>query len=348
MEAPFETKRVFEHLDKLVYEIGPRSGGSKAEREAAAYAEQEFKKCGLKVRIQRFRFFRPRFLLLLLLSFPASLLLRPALALAVWLALLLLALSGRVESQNVLAGSGKAKLILVAQLDSGPCRRFPPFLAALGFSSITLLLILRLFFEFPVWPFLPLWLLPLPASFRTEFSPGANDASGLAVLLELARIVKKDILFVVVGSSELSSSGVRALKKVLPRAPVVCVERVGGKTLTWAGQDLGLQLKKGVPGNLCRRFLSLGFTSFSLSSEGPHLDTPDDLPERLSAETIESAGLSLLELVDKFAKLPKEPPEEIFVEAGSHITEPLVREAKRGSDKAEKLLKTVQIENRRK
>jgi len=49
--------------------------------------------------------------------------------------------------------------------------------------------------------------------------------------------------------------------------------------------------------------------------------------------------------VDKFAKLPKEPPEEIFVEAGSHITEPLVREAKRGSDKAEK---TVQIENRRK
>ena len=34
----------------------------------------------------------------------------------------------------------------------------------------------------------------------------------------------------------------------------------------------------------------------------------------------------------------KEPPKEVFIEAGSEITEPLLREAKTTSDKAQRLL----------
>jgi len=302
MEAAFETKRVFEHLDKLVYEIGPRPGGSRAEGEAASYTEQEFRKCGLRVRVQRFRFLRPRFLPALLLSLPASLLLSPMQALALWLALLLFTLSGRAESRNILAGGG-GRLVLAAQLDSGPCRGFPFPLAA-GLSVITLLLALRLFWKFPLWPFFPLWLIPL-ASLRTQFSPGANDASGLAVLLEVARLAGRGVLFVAVGSSELSRAGVRALRKELPDVPVVCVERVGGRGLIWSGhaslssfsKELGI--RRGRMGKLCARFLSSGFRSASLSSPGPHRDPPDDLPERLSPETLELAGLSLLKLVGK-------------------------------------------------
>jgi hypothetical protein len=357
MEVPFETKRVFEHLDKLVYEIGPRPGGSRAEAEAASYAEQELKGCGLKVRVQRFRLLRPRFLPVLLLSLPASLLLHPAPALALWLALLCLTLSGRAESRNVLAGSGEARLVLAAQLDSGPCgRRFPFPLLAAGLSAITLLLALRLFWDFPLWPFCPLWLIPVAASLRTEFSPGAGDASGLAVLLEVARLAGKKVLFVAVGSAELSRAGMRILSKELPKAPVVCVERVGGKSLTWAGhaslsglsKELGI--KPGTAGILCSRFLSLGFPSASLSSAGagPHRDTPNDLPERLSPETLELASLTLLKLVGRFTETPSRvakgaagPPEEVFVQAGPSVTEPLLSEAKKGGDKAEKLVKAI-------
>jgi hypothetical protein len=355
MEIPFETKRVFEHLDKLVYEIGPRPGGSRAEAEAASYAEQEFEKCGLKVRVQSFRLLRPRFLPVLLLSLPASLLLDPAPALALWLALLCLTLSRRAESRNVLAGSGEARLVLAAQLDSGPCgRRFPFPLLAAGLSAITLLLALRLFWDFPLWPFSPLWLIPVAASFRTEFSPGAGDASGLAVLLEVARLARKKVLFVAVGSAELSRAGVRALRRELPGAPVVCVERVGGKGLTWAGhsslsglsKELGI--KPGAAGILCTRFLSLGLPSASLSSAGPHRDPPNDLPERLSPETLELAGLTLLKLVGRFTETPSRvakaaagPPEEVFVQAGPSVTGPLLSEAKKGGDKAEKLVKAI-------
>lgn len=39
----------------------------------------------------------------------------------------------------------------------------------------------------------------------------------------------------------------------------------------------------------------------------------------------------------------KEPPKEAFIEAGSKITEPLLREAKITSDKAQRLLKDLGV-----
>lgn len=39
----------------------------------------------------------------------------------------------------------------------------------------------------------------------------------------------------------------------------------------------------------------------------------------------------------------QEPPEEVFVKAGSKITEPLIREAKITSDKAKRLLRDLGV-----
>ena len=39
-----------------------------------------------------------------------------------------------------------------------------------------------------------------------------------------------------------------------------------------------------------------------------------------------------------------QPPEEIFVEAGSELTDNILREAKVSSDKAEKLLRDLSVE----
>jgi len=39
-----------------------------------------------------------------------------------------------------------------------------------------------------------------------------------------------------------------------------------------------------------------------------------------------------------------QPPEEIFVEAGSELTDKILREAKASSDKAEKLLRDLGVE----
>lgn len=39
----------------------------------------------------------------------------------------------------------------------------------------------------------------------------------------------------------------------------------------------------------------------------------------------------------------QEPPKEVFIEAGSKITEPLLREAKITSDKAERLLRDLGV-----
>ena len=40
----------------------------------------------------------------------------------------------------------------------------------------------------------------------------------------------------------------------------------------------------------------------------------------------------------------EEPPQGIFVEAGSRITEPILREAKRSSDKVDRLLKDLGVD----
>ncbi len=40
---------------------------------------------------------------------------------------------------------------------------------------------------------------------------------------------------------------------------------------------------------------------------------------------------------------PKEPPREVFVEAGPKVTEPILREAKKSGDKVAELLKELGI-----
>ena len=50
--AEFESRRAFEHIDKLAYEIGPRLAGTRGDKMAAEYIRKQFEGYGLKVKVQ--------------------------------------------------------------------------------------------------------------------------------------------------------------------------------------------------------------------------------------------------------------------------------------------------------
>ncbi|MEM2875312.1 MAG: M28 family peptidase, partial [Candidatus Hadarchaeales archaeon] len=213
----FELKNAFEHIDKLAYEIGPRIAGTRGEQMAAEYIAGRFREFGLEVDVQRFRFKRRSTVvrvsrLIFLSSFLATLILGPFQSMIVWAAALALGFSVKwllpsSESRNVIARKivrePKMRLAISAHYDTAPCIRWRPIFLYGRFAVrpllavITLLLLTRLFVGLPwevAWAscglfFIPACLSPLLAV-RREGSPGADDnASGVAVMLECARVL---------------------------------------------------------------------------------------------------------------------------------------------------------------
>ena len=238
----FEVKKVFEHLDKLAYEIGPRRAGGRGDDRTVEYLSSKLREYGLKVRLQEVRFIsktrRLGFLLGLgfLFLFP-SLFLSPFPSLFLWISFLFLSeFSERIlpkqKSCNLLAELGRreGRKVLIAHRDSAPCVSHPrlleisSFFFPLSFLLPSLLLLLR--FPLPsLWPwggFLALFLFALfPSlhlfSLSSRVSPGANDnASGVSLLLEVARVCsqlnpKPPLLLVFTGAEEEGLWGSKAL-----------------------------------------------------------------------------------------------------------------------------------------
>jgi hypothetical protein len=237
----FEVRNVFEHLDRLAYEIGPRRAGSRGDGRAVEYLSSRLREYGLKVYREDFKFVnRERSLgfplLLGFLSLFLTFLLPPLPSLSPWILTLLLIwrpglLPGK-RTCNLLAeleGEGERR-VLLAHRDSAPCVSRPRLLELyhlLHLPSLllpTLFLLLRLLLP-SLWPWggvLALLLFGFPRSlpfFSLSFraSPGANDnASGVSLLLEVARVCSQlnprpPLLLVFTGAEEEGLWGSRAL-----------------------------------------------------------------------------------------------------------------------------------------
>ena len=237
----FEVRNVFEHLDRLAYEIGPRRAGSRGDERALDYLSSKLKEYGLKVQRQDFKFVdRERrlwsTLLLGLLSLLLSLLLPPLPSLLPWSLTLLLTwrpdlLPGR-RTCNLLAeleGEGERR-VLLAHRDSAPCVSRPRLLELYHLLQLPSLLLPTLFLLLrpllpSLWPWggvLALLLFGIPRSLpllslSSRASPGANDnASGVSLLLEVARVCSQlnprpPLLLVFTGAEEEGLWGARAL-----------------------------------------------------------------------------------------------------------------------------------------
>ncbi|MEM3011927.1 MAG: M28 family peptidase [Candidatus Hadarchaeales archaeon] len=238
----FEVKNVFEHVDMLAYEIGPRKAGSRGDRRTVEYLSSKLREYGLKVHVQEFGFVgrtrRLAFMLSLgLLFLSLTFFLPPLRSLLLWsLFLLLSEFSGRIlpgqKTCNLLAemkGEGERK-VLLAHRDSASCVSRPRLLEVsslflpLSLLLPSFLLLLRLLFP-PLWPwggFLSLFLFALFPSLRllslsSSVSPGANDnASGVALLLEVARVCSQlnpvpPLLLAFTGAEEEGLWGSKAL-----------------------------------------------------------------------------------------------------------------------------------------
>ncbi len=240
MREGFEVRKVFEHLDRLAYEIGPRRTGSKGGERAVEYLSSRLREWGLRVVRQEFKFVSQEerlgaLLLLGLTSLLLSFLLSPFFSLLLWSPVLLLALRPELlpgrRACNLLAevgGKGERR-VLLAHWDSAPCSSLPRLHDFLILSRpLTLLLptlLLLLRFPFPsLWPLggiLALLLFSLPLSLSllslSGASPGANDnASGVALLLEVARVCSQlnprpPLLVVFTGAEEEGLWGSKAL-----------------------------------------------------------------------------------------------------------------------------------------
>jgi hypothetical protein len=237
----FEVKNVFEHLDRLAYEIGPRRAGSRGDGRAVEYLSSRLREYGLKVHREDFKFVsRERSLgfplFLGLLSLFLTFFLPPLPSLLPWtLTLLLIWRPGLLPGKrtcNLLAeleGEGERR-VLLAHRDSAPCVSRPRLLELyhlLHPPSLllpTLFLLLRLLLP-SLWPWggvLALLLFGFPRSLplfspSPRASPGANDnASGVSLLLEVARVCSQlnprpPLLLVFTGAEEEGLWGARAL-----------------------------------------------------------------------------------------------------------------------------------------
>lgn len=265
--AEFESRRAFEHLDKLGYEIGPRLAGTRGERLAAEYIENHFRNCGLKTQVQEFSFVnkvtrRCTVACLLMAAFIASLPLSPLVSLLVFLAALSLChvlpqTMPKRRSKNVI-GTLKPKkpkkhMLITAHYDSAACivsRRLNVYLK-LALAPIVCIFLIVLFARalgvLPaawtiVWACFAIVFLPtcagmLVAVSSRRVSPGANDnASGVAVMLEVARTVAElppaeaELTFVAFGAEEQGLKGSRAFvadQRGLEGALVLNLDTVG-------------------------------------------------------------------------------------------------------------------------
>jgi hypothetical protein len=278
----FQTGRAFEHVDKLAYEIGPRLAGSRGDQMAAEYIRSQFSESGLETQVKEFNFVsaqlrRKATAILFAAAFVSILFLPVLFSLVAWLVTVfvwrsLKKILPKTTSRNIIAklksGEPKKTVGLSAHFDSATCRTSPKFAMFIRFSllpvSIAVLLILcaRLLSGFDGWVFiwvvLAVYFLPLcfylfQSGSERRVSPGANDnASGVAVLLEAAKILKEsppqdtEVFFITSGAEEQGLRGMRDIARgnVLPSGtPVLNLDCVGAGTQPYIVEGNGA-LKK--------------------------------------------------------------------------------------------------------
>jgi len=260
----FEPRRAFEHVDRLAYEIGPRLAGSRGDQLAADYITKEFKSYGLKAQVQEFTFVgramkRKVSAVLLMASLLACFLLPPPFPIAVWSAALAVWYSlGKIlpkkKSRNIIATASGQKpekeVAVVAHFDSAACIPNYRLHLFLRFSLLPVLAVVTLSVALLSLGLGNIWLLvavtavsiPIFAAIfisagSRQVSPGADDnASGVAVMLELARVLAAEppqdrtITFVASGAEEQGLVGARRLasgKLLAPGVRVLNLDSVG-------------------------------------------------------------------------------------------------------------------------
>lgn len=245
----FESRYALEHLDKLAYEIGPRLAGTKGERAAGSYIEQQFNSCGLKTQVQEFKFTSSRARAefsgtVLAVAFIATLFLPARFSLPGWvIALLLTASASKIlpkhRSANLIAArpakSPKRRVLISAHYDSAQelrARWLRPWLKFATFPLLGVITVCLCLGAIDLIPWRLAWAcLAVPflltcagkiAVTGPRVSPGANDnASGVSVLLELARVLARsapqDLEFTCVafGAEEQGLVGSKAFAKSL-------------------------------------------------------------------------------------------------------------------------------------
>ncbi|MEW6222886.1 MAG: M28 family metallopeptidase [Candidatus Hadarchaeota archaeon] len=259
----FEPRQAFEHVDRLAYEIGPRLAGSRGEEVAAEYIQKHMKGYGLNVTTQEFKFVdralkRKASAVLLTSMLFASFLLPPPFPIAAWAAalavqLILENILPKRRSRNIIAKietkNAEKEVVVAAHFDSARCTkshrmglflRFS-FLPALVMATLAVLLLSA---GFSLWlplalaaAFLPVSVTLFVSAGGRKVSPGANDnASGVAVLLEVARVLAADppmdraITFIAFGAEEqglVGSKKFAAGKSLNPATAILNLDTVG-------------------------------------------------------------------------------------------------------------------------
>ena len=275
----FEPRRTFEHLDKLAYEIGPRLAGTRGDRMASDYIRGQFEGCGLKTRVQEFKFIpraaRAKTTAFLFTSaFIALLFLTPGLSLVVWIAVIVIWRSldkivPKRGSRNIIASAGtkksKKRVAITAHYDSAPCMVSYKLYLFVRLAFLPALIIVAAIVAARalgvlqgwviMWSILAIVFLPvsigmfISASSR-RVSPGADDnASGVAVLLEVARAAAQsppadtELFFIASGAEEQGLVGARKLvaSKALPGdTPVLNLDGVGVGPHTYVIEGNGI------------------------------------------------------------------------------------------------------------
>ena len=275
----FESRRAFEHLDKLAYEIGPRLAGTRGDRMASDYIRGQFEGCALKTRVQEFKFV-PRVAwakataLLFTAAFIALLFIPTGLSLVVWLAVIVIwrsldKIMLKRGSRNIiaLAGTKKAKkrVAIMAHYDSASCMVSYKLYLFVRFAFLPALIIVAAIVAARVlgilqgwiilWSILAIVFLPISVSMfilasSRRVSPGADDnASGVAVMLEVARVAAEsppadtELFFIASGAEEqgLVGTGKLVASKALPGdTPVLNLDGVGVGPHTYVIEGNGI------------------------------------------------------------------------------------------------------------
>lgn len=274
----FESRRCFEHIDKLAYEIGPREAGSRGDIQAANYIRQVFKNINIPTKFKEFGFvnkviYKKVRASILAITFILTLFFNPLQSLLITLTGLTLAyfipkLIPKKQSQNVIAtlkpeNDVKNRLILGAHYDSAVCVKdqkciiYYRILLPIVSIFFIILVFLRFIDLMPIrweftWILLGVFILPsciLPFYMYENFvSPGANDnASGTAVILELARVISEtpldntEVLFIAFGAEEQGLIGSREyVSKGIEVSTIINLDSIG------AGSQLSLIQGNGV------------------------------------------------------------------------------------------------------
>ena len=263
-ETEFELKNAFEHIDRLAYQIGPRLAGTRGEQMAAEYIADKFREYGMETELQVFKFRKRSSMAkasgaIYLVALFATLLFPPLESLVIWALALAAGWLARwlipvAESRNIVARKTvkdpKGKIALTAHYDTAPCLRarrlhiYRRFAIRPVLGLLTLLLILRPILQiqpwWAIWGMAAALLLPACISpFVTlsgEVSPGADDnASGVAVMLECARVLASDphldreLICVAFGAEEQGLAGSRDVAEggLLRNALVLNLDTLG-------------------------------------------------------------------------------------------------------------------------